>query len=314
MITPTTRAQLRLSLVKGVGAVRLRKALDEARRQARSVEDLVTAGGLRAILNDEQRNGVAEASGKLDALIDELSARRVAVWSLADDEYPEVLRRRLANAAPPLLMLRGNPDLLHLPAVGFCGSRAASEKGLQVAADCADQLARAGFVITSGYAAGVDMATHIAALRAGGATTLVLAEGIAAFRTRKDLVEVGDEERLCVVSEFPAHAAWSAGNAMQRNHTIVGLSRAMILIEARATGGSIAAGRVALDVGVPLFTPEYAGMPEEATGNRELLRVGARSLLRNGRTGRANLDVVIEAAHDAPPVAHATAAQMSLLG
>jgi len=65
-------------------------------------------------------------------------------------------------------------------------------------------------------------------------------------------------------------------------------------IEAGATGGSIAAGREALRMGVPLFVPEYAGMPETTTGNRELLREGGRPLLRSRSTMRAKLDPVFD--------------------
>lgn len=313
MITPTTQALLRLSLIKGVGPARQKKALRTARQLGEPLAELVERDALGEVLSGEQRALAADTVAPVARLVDELAELGVAVVSIADDAYPRSLVARLRDAAPPLLMVRGDLRLLELPSVGFCGSRAASERGLAVANDCADQLARAGLVITSGYAAGVDMATHRAALRAGGATTIVLAEGIAGFRVKRDLAEELDPARVCVVSEFAAHAAWSAGNAMQRNHTIVGLSHAMILIEARATGGSIAAGRAALSLGVPLFAPVYDGMPETATGNRELLAHGARGLLRSGRTGRANLEPVLEALR---PDGHASAAagQLSLLG
>jgi hypothetical protein len=54
-------------------------------------------------------------------------------------------------------------------------------------------------------------------------------------------------------------------SAMQRNKTICGLSRAMVLIEARSTGGSIQAGRDCLKMGLPLFAAVYEGSP-----NRQL--------------------------------------------
>ena len=92
-------------------------------------------------------------------------------------------------------------------------------------------------------------------------------------------------------------------------------SLAMILIEAGATGGSIAAGREALRMSVPLFAPEYAGMPATATGNRELLREGGRPLLRSRSTMRANLEPVLAVAHQPASIgASATAAQLALIG
>jgi predicted Rossmann fold nucleotide-binding protein DprA/Smf involved in DNA uptake len=100
---------------------------------------------------------------------------------------------------------------------------------------------------------------------------------------------------VVVVSEFLPGIPWSVHNAMQRNSTICGLSHAMILIEARASGGSMAAGKASLELGVPIFAAVYDGMPESAEGNRELLALGARRLLKSGRTGRANINPVLRA-------------------
>ncbi|MFH1672523.1 MAG: DNA-processing protein DprA [Pseudomonadota bacterium] len=178
---------------------------------------------------------------------------------------------------------------------GFCGSRKASQKGIATARDCADQLSRKGINIVSGYAAGVDMATHKAALECGGTTTLVLCEGILHFRKKRDLKDMWDWERIAVVSEFLPGVPWNARNAMHRNSTICALTSAMILIEAASKGGSIAAGRTCLKMGIPLFAPVYEGMPETAVGNRELLGQGAQELYKNGHTNRANMKSVFAA-------------------
>lgn len=313
MTSRLTRALLRLSLVRGVGPARLRRALTAASAEARDdLDTLATAAGL----SPDQRSQLAAAdTGDAAALLeDALAAKQISLLSPADDIYPAALRRH-PDLAPPLLTVAGPVALLAGSAVGFCGSRAASPRGLEVAADCASQLAAAGLAVVSGAAAGVDTAAHVAALSAGGATILILAEGILRFARRAELAAVWDDARVCVVSEFAPRAAWSAGQAMQRNRTIVGLSLAMILIEAGATGGSIAAGREALRMSVPLFAPEYAGMPATATGNRELLREGGRPLLRSRSTMRANLEPVLAVAHQPASIgASATAAQLALIG
>lgn len=104
------------------------------------------------------------------------------------------------GAKAPVLHVRGNLALLDRPGIGFCGSRKASDKGLETALDCAEQAAATGFTVVSGNAAGVDFVTHHAALAAGGNTNLVLPEGINHFRIRKDLKSVWDWQRVLVIS------------------------------------------------------------------------------------------------------------------
>jgi DNA processing protein len=192
-------------------------------------------------------------------------------------------------------MVRGNRALLERSAVGVVGSREASPHGLRAAEDCADQLAAADVVVTSGYAAGVDTNAHRAALQRECTTIIVLAEGITHFRVKPELERLWSWDRACVISEFAADAPWSAGNAVRRNKTIVGLSRAMIVAESRATGGSMATGRIALDADVPIFATEFKDAPNSAIGNRHLIELGATPLLRSRRTMRANLDPVFSA-------------------
>jgi predicted Rossmann fold nucleotide-binding protein DprA/Smf involved in DNA uptake len=82
---------------------------------------------------------------------------------------------------------------------------------------------------------------------------------------------------------------------MQRNKTICGLSLAMLLIEARSTGGSIQAGRDTFKLGLPLFAAVYEGAPESATGNEELLSQGAKRLFKSRSTDLPNIRPILEA-------------------
>jgi len=218
----------------------------------------------------------------------------VNVISFEDDKYPHKLIPLLERKAPPLLMVLGNSELLSKPSVGFCGSRDASPKGLETAYDCAEQLSKKGINIVSGYAHGVDMTTHRAALEAGGTTILVLPEGILNFRIKKELSSIWNWDKILVISEFLPGLPWSVHNAMQRNSIICGLSEAVILIEAKSKGGSIEAGKTCLKLKLPLFAPVYDGMPESAVGNRELLDQGALPLFKSQTSDRANISKILE--------------------
>jgi DNA processing protein len=201
-----------------------------------------------------------------------------------------------------ILSTLGNLALLDTLGLGFCGSRKASEKGIAVAVDCAEQAVQAGFTVISGNAAGVDLAAHHTALAQGGTTILVLAEGIDRFRIRQDLRPVWDWGRALVISQFPPTATWQAYRAMERNDVIIALSRAMIVVEAGETGGTLAAGLRTLQVGKPLFVADYENIDHVAPGNAQLLARGAMRLRRSRETGRANVASLREIAARQSPV------------
>ena len=77
---------------------------------------------------------------------------------------------------------------------------------------------------------------------------------------------------------------------MERNALIIALSRAMIVIEAGDTGGTLDAGLQTLSVGKPLFVADYENIDTVAPGNSLLIGKGATRLRRSRHTGRANLE------------------------
>jgi len=217
---------------------------------------------------------------------------------LGENLYPNILTKMLGSKAPKTLYCLGNISLLTRPSVGFCGSRKASEKGLETARDCASQASELGMVVVSGNAAGVDVQAHYHALSSGGSTIIVLPEGIDHFRIRKYLDPVWNWERVLVVSQFEPQQIWQAYRAMARNKVIISLSGAMIVIEAGERGGTLDAGRSTLDMGLPLFVAQYENMISEAQGNKLLLEMGGVPLNRLRSTNRANMARVNDSLSD----------------
>jgi DNA processing protein len=282
----------------GVGPGRVRKLLKHWRNtpEVPVMEDRL----IESVLTPAQIAALPECRERVQRHWDELLKHNVRVLSIIDTDYPENLRTALGESAPVLLLCLGNLELLKHVSVGFCGSREASEKGMATARDSAMLLANDKINIVSGFAAGVDMNAHRAALAAGGTTTVVLAEGILRFRVKKEIRDLWDDNRTLVVSEFGPNLPWSVSHAMQRNKTICGLSRAMVLIEARSTGGSIQAGRDCLKMGLPLFAAVYEGSPESARGNEELLHNGAKCLMKSRSRDLPNMTPVLDAIANPP--------------
>ena len=92
-----------------------------------------------------------------------------------DGVFPPLLRQ--INDPPPVLSVRGNPDLLARPSVAMVGARNASTNGQRFAAALAQSLSAEGFSLTSGLARGIDAAVHHATVE-DGQTVAVVAGGV----------------------------------------------------------------------------------------------------------------------------------------
>jgi DNA processing protein len=209
------------------------------------------------------------------ALAADLANAGVDVVTINHDSYPRRLRE--LRRPPSLLFWWGNLSLVDERGVGMCGSRDASARGLEYARLFGRAVVERGLQVVSGYARGVDLETHLGALEAGGATIVVLAEGIKHFRRKRAFAGLPfDKDHVLALSEFPPGQPWSPGAAMTRNATIAALARAMLVIEAREKGGTLNAGLQAMEIGRPVFAVDYAeDLPE---GNRILFARGAAPL------------------------------------
>ncbi len=279
--------------VRGVGTV-------QANRILMTIQELYNQSDLN-LFETSIANQLTQ-SQKNDFLSNDNSFRNLELtknfnieyFTILDSNYPIDIKRTLSKNAPTIISVIGNINLINQNKVGFCGSRKASEKGLDIAKDCVEQLVEKDLVIVSGYASGIDQQTHITTLKNGGSTIIVLPEGINHFRVKKELKNDWDWNRILVISEFLPNAIWSAGRAMQRNNTIISLSDIMILIESGESGGSMEAGKRTLELNKYLFAPVYDGIPENAKGNQILLNKGAFPLKKSASTLRANLSKIFE--------------------
>lgn len=176
---------------------------------------------------------------------------------------------------PDALWLRGRVELLEVgPRVALVGSRSATPYGLEQARRLAQGLARAGVVVVSGLARGIDEAGHLAALDAGGATVAVLGSGI----DRPWPQGPATERLLCeglLMTEFPPGTPPRRHHFPLRNRWIAALAEAVVVVEAAPRSGSLITARWALELGREvLAVPGRVDHPL-ARGAHRLLREGA---------------------------------------
>ena len=292
---------LQFILAKGTGDAAIKKLL--LLSQVHNIQEIrkICSEKKRLMLELKLSLTTAEAISNIlpqaIELYNSLRSQYIDLIWIGHPQYPERLKNVLGDNTPPYLFVKGNKDLLKSIGVGFCGARSSSARGLNITAKCSAMLANHKINVVSGYAKGVDMAAHSAALKNKGHTTIVLAEGILRFIEKEEVRGLLNDDNHIIVSQFPPNLTWIARNAMQRNHLIIALSDAMILIEAGASGGTFAAGEATLKHNQPLFVVDYASPPESASGNELLIKRGGL-LLKQTREFEPNLTKVIQKAKE----------------
>ncbi len=200
-----------------------------------------------------------------------------ACWTPADREYPQLLQE--IPDTPPVLYYQG-PKPVWQPAVALVGTRKPSTYGLRWAKKLGYELTRAGFLVVSGLATGIDGAAHQGALEAGGATVAVLGCGVElCYPSHHRGLYAQIRERGVILSEYPRLTPPNSAFFPRRNRIISGLTQATIVIEAGVRSGALISAQLALDYGREVFAlPGELDNPQ-AAGALHLISQGATPVL-----------------------------------
>ena len=216
------------------------------------------------------------ASFDADTYRSELSRHGIRWIGRHDPEFPS--RLRSIHDPPPGLFVRGeaSTQLLGRASVAIVGARACSDYGAHVAQSFAAELARAGVVVLSGLARGVDGWAHRGALEVDGATVAVLGCGIDRDYPRAHAALAARiRESGLVVSEYPPGVAPAPWRFPARNRIVAGLAVATLVVEARERSGALITADLALEEGRDVLAVPGAITSALSAGTNGLLRVGA---------------------------------------
>jgi len=193
--------------------------------------------------------------------------------------FPPLLR--VIHDPPPGLFLRGHADLelLSRPAVAIVGARACSGYGASAARTLARDVARAGLVVVSGLARGIDAEAHRGALEAGGHTIAVLGCGIdrdypaAHAELARRIAAAG-----LIVAEYAPGVEPAPWRFPARNRIVAGLAAATAVVEARERSGALITADLALEEGREVFAVPGEITSALSAGTNALLKLGASPL------------------------------------
>ena len=215
------------------------------------------------------------------------------IISYLSEEYPERLKN--IYAPPCALYVRGVfPEFDNEVAIAMVGTRNATDYGRTVATDLAMILSKAGALVVSGAAKGVDSYSHTGALQVFGRTAAVLGCGIdypylMENKPMRDMIE----KRGVLISEYPPGTAATRWSFPERNRIISGLSLGTVIIEAGIKSGSLITANYTLEQGRELFAVPGSVMSPSFAGTNKLLREGAKPVF-------SALDILEEFAGEYP--------------
>lgn len=178
---------------------------------------------------------------------------------------------------PPVLYVRGDPEVLSLPALAIVGSRTPTGAGADTAHEFARHLAAAGLTIVSGLALGIDAAAHEGALAAGGLTVAIAGTGLDRVYPARhaDLARRITAEGA-LAAELPIGTRVTREAFPQRNRIVTGLSLGTLVVEAAVQSGSLISARHALEQGTDVFAIPGSIHNPLARGCHRLIRQGAK--------------------------------------
>jgi DNA processing protein len=264
--------RVRLVRSPGIGPVTYRQLITRFGSPAAAlaaVPDLARRGGGKAPALSSQSDAEREI-----ARVEKLGARFLA---LGQGLYPRLLAE--LEDAPPLLIAKGNLNLLDRMAVAIVGARNASAAACRFARGLAYDLGQRDIVVVSGLARGIDSAAHDGSLESG--TVGVIAGGIdVVYPPENEARQRAIGERGLVIAEMPPGTEPRARHFPYRNRIIAGMSSGTVVVEAAPRSGSLITARLAAEAGRDVMAVPGSPLDPRAQGCNQLIRDGA-TLIQN---------------------------------
>ena len=231
-----------------------------------------------SFIEEKEQAKLIEATRLLDNgyhnnVLDFCKKNQIYIIEKTDPLYPKTFQ--FVESPPSLLFIKGNKDLLTLPAFGIVGTRQASPYGIQVTQQFSLGLATK-MVIVSGLAKGIDSIAHKAALKQEKKTIAVCALGLDRCYPKENnfLFDTIAKEGL-LISEYPLFGDLQKFHFVKRNRLIAALSQGLLVTEAGHKSGALISAQYALDLGLDVFSIPGNIYSPQAKGSIALLKEGA---------------------------------------
>ncbi len=276
--------KLALTLIPGVGSV--------------NGKSLVAyCGGVKAVFMEKKRallkipgigeqtiNAIANHNvfGRAEEELAFIEKNKIAPLFFLDKEYP--IRLKQCHDSPLMLFYKGTSELNAPKVVAMVGTRKATEYGRDMCRKIIEGLVEQNVLIVSGLAYGIDTWSHKAALDNKLETIGVLGHGldrIYPFANRALADKMTESGGL--LCEYMSNTMPDRENFPMRNRIIAGISDAVIVVEAGASGGALITAEIANSYNRDVFAvPGRLGDPH-SEGCNKLIKINKAALIQSAK-------------------------------
>ena len=267
-----------LSTIKGLGSRRKQILLNKYKTPERiynlKKEEILKIKGFsealaECIIDKENKENLKKQ-------IDDIQEQNIKIITIKEKEYPQLLRT--IYDYPVSIYVKGNEKILNAPTIGIVGCRQSTAYGEKVAQYFAYNLSKRSINIISGLAKGIDSQSHIGAIKAKGITIGVIGSGLDIVYPKENqyLYDKIIRENGAIVSEYPLGVKPEKMNFPARNRIISGMSKGILVVEAKKKSGTLITVDFALEQGRDVYVVPGNIDEMNSVGTNDLIKQGAQ--------------------------------------
>lgn len=204
----------------------------------------------------------------------------VSVITFLDELYPKELLN--IYDYPIVLYVKGNVNILNQKSLAIVGCRNCTEYGSKISEKISKVLSEREFVIISGMAKGIDSYAHLGCVKQNKSTIAVLGSGVNVIYPKENekLYKEILETNGAIISEYFIDVSPSKENFPMRNRIVSGMSKGVIVVEAKKRSGSLITANLGLEQGKEIFAIPGNITSKNSEGTNELIKDGAKMVLK----------------------------------
>ncbi|KHF39791.1 DNA-processing protein DprA [Halalkalibacter okhensis] len=208
-----------------------------------------------------------------------LAQNNIFTYTILDSDYPALLEQIYD---PPLVLYgMGVKNLMSSEKrLAVIGTRTPTPIGSKTVSSIIPPLSKEGWTIVSGFARGIDSLAHWQAVQSTGQTIAVLGSGHLHLYPKENFQLFSQmSKKQLIVSEYPPNTPPQRWHFPARNRIISGLSKAVLVIEAKEKSGSLITADQALEQGRDVFAIPGSILSPQSKGTNFLIQQGAKLVM-----------------------------------